>query len=191
MVSTNKISNNVVNLYDSWLTDMIEPQKSDFFSFSLYNTFYAEYNPEANNPLANIYILLDETSTIYERRVQTFSYAFSMTGGLLSFVSAILNFVLGSLERHLFLLKKMFFKRDRAKGKQMQTVGEYFQSFRLFQLSSTQAALLYFRSFVPCRKTQVQRLHEKGLREIEGQLDVVKLIRTMRKVNVLARIVLS
>jgi hypothetical protein len=114
-----------------------------------------------------MYILLDETSTIYERRVQTFSYAFSMTGGLLSFVSAILKFVLGSLERHLFLnalLKKMFFKRDRVKGKQTQAVGEYFQSFRLFQLSSSQAALLYFRAFVPCRKTQAQRLHDKGLR---------------------------
>lgn len=129
---------------------MIEPEKMSFFEFRQYTTFYTEYNPEANNPLANLYILLDETSTTYERKVQTFSYAFSMTGGLLSFVSAILNFVLASLERHLFLnalLKRVLYQRDHRKS----SLAEYFQDFRLFQLSSTQAALIYLKRFLPCK----------------------------------------
>ena len=119
---TNKLRENKVSLYDSWLTDQLPPAEETFFDVSQSPGYITDYNNQSGNFLVVSTINLDETKVSYQRNVITISYALSLTGGLMSLITSVLNFVLGSLERHLFitsLLGKIFLFSGR-KHKQKQ-----------------------------------------------------------------------
>ncbi len=108
-----RISYNKVNLYDSWLSDMLPPVEMSYVDFEMKDYLLQEYNP--GNALLYGFLFLDDVQVIYARNVQTFSFAFSLTGGLFTFISMIISFLVTNTERNslFYSVMKKLFQVDR------------------------------------------------------------------------------
>ena len=107
----NKLTLNNVTLYDSWLSDQFHHAQETFYDLKQSVSYISNHNVNTGNYLLVSSIYLDETEVTYKRNVLTISYVLSLTGGLMSFITSMLNLLLGSLERQMFLtsiLSKIF-----------------------------------------------------------------------------------
>ena len=99
----NKLTLNNVTLFDSWLSDQYDHAQETFFDLKQSVSYISNHKVNTGNYLLVSSMYLDETEVTYKRNVLTVSYVLSLTGGLMSFITSMLNLLLGSLERQMFL----------------------------------------------------------------------------------------
>ena len=107
-----KISQNLITLLDSWVSDLLPPTLREYFDMRFVHLQPGVPDLDAKQSLITVGFGLDENVLHFSRRVQTIADVFSAIGGLMGISMAICKILLAPLQLQLFrssLLKKLFF----------------------------------------------------------------------------------
>jgi hypothetical protein len=104
-----KISKNIVRLHDSWLSEDADPNVLYYYDNRFVHSQPGMVDSKAILPLLSVQITMDEDFIIFERKIMTLPYAFSLIGGMMGITFAVIRVLLTLF--HGYLLRWSLIKR--------------------------------------------------------------------------------
>ena len=92
-----KISQNLITLLDSWVSDLLPPTLREYFDMRFVHFQQGVPDMDTNMTLITVGFGLDENVLHFSRRVQTIADVFSAIGGLMGISMAICKILLAPL----------------------------------------------------------------------------------------------
>lgn len=211
-----KISDNEVRVDMTWASNQMGPQTYHFQDMRFYHLQPGEYEPTMNLPLLTVEFLLDEN--INHVQVSTVYFALSevcaFTGGLMFFVWALTRFSIGWITEQAFtrrLVQRLYavylgsqsgdikkFDTERTLQNNftpdVEDAFSFIRSLRSVSSWTLAFSWLKVRAILCCGRrpgSGREMVLDRAAYKLDRNLDIVRVMKKLRQVDVLSRIVLS
>eukprot|EP00347_Sterkiella_histriomuscorum_P004199 403361367 len=187
-----KYTRNQVTTKDSWLTASLFSNDYTYYTGRLEYTQIGTRDLAATWSLFSVEIDMDEGFVLTERSVMTILDAFSIVGGMMGITFTFTQYFIEKIQENMFIasiIGKIFYQVDS----DQTNLSPFKYSFRDLVAYKARRCILKMlcKSITKQNLKLKYKLYKKAKSQIEREFDVVRMMKTMRRVDLIFKTLFS